>query len=392
MASVLNGKNLTYQIAKTKVSLGSYKALNDGFRFVVNQGGSRSGKTYSIIQLLIGLALKEKTSISVVSIAYPHLRRGAIRDFSEIMDKSGIYDPNSHMKTESSYYFPNGSYIEFFSVDNSTKVRGPGRDILFINEANLIDQETFEQLNLRTKKAVFIDYNPADEFSWIYDRVLPQKETYFLQTTYKDNPFLPDAQIKQIEALQDIDDNFWKVYGLGERGTSQNVIFHKFDLYDTCPNLEHHFGLDFGFNHPTALTKVTQDDIKLYFEQCFYKSHVTTPDLIDQIKPIVGYKYVYCDSARPEIIQELRSAGINAWQANKSVKEGIDFIRSHRIFVHRNSTDLQKEMRSYKWKTKPNGEIIDEPVKAFDDLIDAGRYGAMGFKTVSGFMGITSNR
>lgn len=338
-----------------------------------------------------GIALKEKVSISVVSVAYPHLRRGAIRDWSEIMDKSGLYDPGAHMKTESSYYFPNGSYIEFFSVDNATKVRGPGRDILFINEANLIDQDTFEQLNLRTKRAVFIDYNPADEFHWIYDRIIPQKETYFLQTTYMDNPFLPDAQRKQIEALQSIDDNFWRIYGLGERGTSTNVIFHKFDLYDGI-DLDYHFGLDFGFNHPSALTKVSQGDQELYLEQCFYKSHVTTPQLIDEIKDIVGHKYVYCDTARPEVIEELRQAGINAWGANKNVKEGIDFMRSHRIFVHRNSVDLQKEMRSYKWKTKPNGEIIDEPVKAFDDLVDAARYGAMGFKTVSGFMGLTSHR
>jgi len=306
------------------------------------------------------------------------------------MELSGLYDPNAHMKTESAYYFPNGSYIEFFSVDNSTKVRGPGRDILFINEANLIDQDTFEQLNLRTKRAVFIDYNPADEFCWIYDRVLTQKETFFLQTTYKDNPFLPDAQKKQIEALQSIDDNFWRIYGLGERGTSTNVIFHKFDLYDKVDH-DYCFGLDFGFNHPTALIKVSKGDQELYAEQCFYKSHVTTPQLIDEILPIVGHKYVYCDTSRPEIIEELRKAGINAYGANKNVKEGIDFIRSNRIFVHRNSIDLQKEMRSYKWKTKPNGDILDEPVKAFDDCVDAFRYGAISFKQVNGFMGVTSN-
>lgn len=391
MASSLIGKTLKYTIQETRVSLNSYKAYQDGFRFIVNQGGSRSGKTYSIIQLLNGLALKEKVSISVVSVAYPHLRRGAIRDWSEIMDKAGIYDPSSHMKTESSYYFPNGSYIEFFSVDNATKVRGPGRDILFINEANLIDQDTFEQLNLRTKKAVFIDYNPADEFHWIYDRIIPQKETFFLQTTYRDNPFLPEAQIKQIEALQSIDDNFWRIYGLGERGTSTNVIFHKFDLFDSV-DIDYHFGLDFGFNHPSALTKVSQGDQELYLEQCFYRSHITTPQLIDEIKPIVGHKYIYCDTSRPEVIEELRQAGLNAWGANKNVKEGIDFMRSHRIFVQRNSIDLQKEMRSYKWKTKPNGDIIDEPVKAFDDLIDAARYGAMGFKNQGGFMGITLNK
>lgn len=379
MASLLTGKNLTYSISKTKVSLQSYKALINGQRFIVNQGGSRSGKTYSLIQLLIGLALKEKIAISIVSIAYPHLRKGAIRDWKEIMEAQEIYDPDCHMMTESTYRYPSGGYIEFFSVDNAQKVRGPGRDILFINEANLISQDTFEQLNMRTRKAVFMDYNPADEFHWIYDRVIPLDSTAFIQSTFKDNPFLPAVQVEQIKQLESIDPNLWKVYGLGERGTANNTIYHKFDLYDDI-DFDYCFGLDFGFNHPNALVKVSLDENNLYLEQCIYHSHQTTPDLIEMIKPIVGNKLVYCDSARPEIIQDLRNNGINAYEANKSVKDGIDFIRSHHIFVHRNSVDLQKEIRSYKWKQKPNGDILDEPVKAYDDLLDAARYGAMSLK------------
>lgn len=370
----------------TKVFRESFKAFNEGKRFIVNQGGSRSGKTYSLIQMLIYLCYNpdEQYSISIVSIAYPHLRRGAIRDFIEIMETIGTYNPDHHSKTESTYYFPTGSYIEFFSADQPTKVRGPGRDILFINEANLMAQEVFEQLNIRTKKAVFIDYNPADEHHWIYDRIIPQPDCKFIQTTYLDNPFLPKAQQDQILSLKDIDPDFWRVYGLGERGTNSHAIYPKFELYsDEDKYLEHHYGLDFGFNHPNALVKVSYDDGKLYFKQYIYESHLSTGDLIQAVKRIVGNKYIYCDSARPEIIHDMVNEGINAYPTKKyegSVKDGIDFIKQNRIFVHKESIDFQKEMRGYKWKQKPNGDMVDEPVKAFDDLMDAGRYGAIPFK------------
>lgn len=356
------------------------KAVDSGKRFIVNQGGSRSGKTYSILQLLVYICNRAKVSVSVVSISFPHLRRGAIRDFLQIMESFGIYDPNRHTTTDQTYKFPNGSYIEFFSVDQPGKVRGPGRDILFVNEANLISWEVFGQLNIRTKQTVFIDYNPADEFSWIYDKIIPDKGTEFIQSTYMDNPFLPRDQKAQIEGLKNADPDLWRVYGLGERGVTRDTIYGKFELFETFPDIEYHFGLDFGFTHPNALVKVGEIETDLYFEQCLYEPGLTGVDLAARIKPIVGNKYVYCDSARPEIIEELRRAGISAYEADKSVKEGIDFLRSHRIFVHRDSIDFQKEMRSYKWKRKPSGEVLDEPVKAFDDLLDAARYGGMGFK------------
>lgn len=319
-----------------------------------------------------------------MSIAYPHLRRGAIRDFVEIMETIGLYNPDDHRKTESAYYFPAGSYIEFFSVDQAPKVRGPGRDVLFINEANLISQETFEQLNIRTKGTVFLDYNPADEHHWIYDRIIPKKETKFIQSTYLDNPFILKTQKAQIESLKDQDPDFWRVYGLGERGSNSHAIYSKFEIYnDEDKYLDYCYGLDFGFNHPNALVKVAYDDGRLYFKQELYQSHLSTPDLINEVKTICGNKYVYCDSARPEIIHDLVNAGVSAYPTKKfegSVKDGIDWIRANRIFVHSESVDLQKEMRSYKWKQKPNGDMVDEPVKAFDDLLDAARYGAISFK------------
>lgn len=358
-------------------NLENYKS---GKRIIINQGGSRSSKSFSIIQLLIFLATSEKVSISVTSCAFPHLRRGVLRDFTLIMEDWNLYNPENHTITEQLYRFPNGSYIEFFSADNALKVRGPGRDILFINEANLIDFDTFTQLSLRTKKTVFIDFNPAEEFNYIYDKLVPRNDSVLIKSSYKDNPFLPIEQIKEIERLKDLDPNFWQVYGLGERGTSQSTIYGKFDLYEYEPPYDYCFGLDFGFNHPNALVKCHYNDGELWAQQMLYQSHMTTPELIEVIKPMVGNKYVYCDTARPEIIEELRRAGINAVNANKNVKEGINWIRSNKVNIHKNSIDLQKEFRQYKWKSTPSGETIDEPVKVFDDLCDSFRYSAMSFK------------
>lgn len=373
-------QHFTYPLAPTKVAIETKKAIDEGYRIIVHQGGTRSGKTYGIQDLLIGIAYTSKLSISVCSISLPHLKKGAMRDWKELMENKGGYDPNKHNMTDQLYTYPLGGYIEFFSVDDAKRVRGPGRDILHINEANLLSLDTWRQLMLRTRKCAIIDYNPADELHWIYDEVLPREDCKFIQTTYKDNPFLSKEQRAEIERLQDIDGDFWKVYGLGERGTQRDTIYSKFQLYDEAPDLEFHYGLDFGFTHPNALVKVTEDEQDMYLEQLLYEPGLTSVDLTEKIRPIVGQKYVYCDGARPEIIEEMVRAGINAYPADKSVKEGIDFIRSHRIFVHRESIDLQKEMRSYKWKRKPTGETLDEPVKAFDDLMDATRYAAMGFK------------
>ncbi|HEY3385794.1 MAG TPA: phage terminase large subunit, partial [Saprospiraceae bacterium] len=308
--STLRGKNLQYQIPQIKVALESYKAFKEGYRIIVNQGGTRSGKTFTINQLLIALALKEKLSISITSVAFPHLRRGAMRDWRTIMENSGLYDPNSHIRTEQVYNYPNGSYTEFFSSDNNLKVRGPGRDILFFNEANLTDFDTFTQLMLRTRKCIFIDFNPADEFHWIYDSILTRSDCYFIKSTYLDNPFLPHEQVKEIENLKNVDENFWRIYGEGERGHSEGVIYTHWTPFNGTVSGTNVFGLDFGYNNPTALVKVTEKDQDLYWKEEIYQSHLTNSDLIPMVKQIVGYHPVYCDTAEPARIEELKRAGI----------------------------------------------------------------------------------
>jgi len=371
---------IRFKIPKIKVATESYKAYKAGYRIIANQGGTRSGKTYTLNQLLIALALKEKLRISVTSVAFPHLRRGAMRDWRTIMENTGIYDPNSHVRTEQVYNYPNGSYTEFFSSDNNLKVRGPGRDILFFNEANLTEIDTFTQLMLRTSKAIFIDFNPADEFHWIYDNILTRPDCYFIKSTYLDNPFLPNEQVKEIENLKNVDENFWRIYGEGERGHSAGVIYTHWLPYSENINGQVCWGLDFGYNNPTALVKVIENDQNLYWKEEIYQSGLTISDLIPMLKQIVkSHDPIYCDSASPDKIEDLKRAGFKAIMANKNVKEGIDFIKSRKLYIHSGSTNILKEIKSYKYMTKHVG-ITDEPLKLNDHAMDAGRYASISFK------------
>jgi phage terminase large subunit len=381
-ALALSGQTLTYQIPKIKVALESYRAFKQGYRIICNQGGTRSGKTYTINQLLIALALKGKCSISITSVAFPHLRRGAMRDWRQIMENSGLYEPGSHVRTEQVYKYPNGSYIEFFSSDNNLKVRGPGRDILFFNEANLTDFDTFTQLMLRTKRAIFIDFNPADEFHWIYDNILTRDDCYFIKSTYLDNPFLPHEQVKEIENLKNVDENFWRIYGEGERGHSEGVIYTHWKVYQGEISGNVAFGLDFGYNNPTALVKVTEHDRGLYAEEKIYQSHLTNSDLIPMIKQYVKpYEPVYCDSAEPNRIEELKRAGIKAIPANKDVKMGIDFVKSRPLFINSQSVNLLKEIKSYKYMSQGKRNINEPeiPLKLNDHATDSLRYASISF-------------
>lgn len=359
------------------------EAYNQGYRVIMNQGGSRSSKSFSIMQLLVTIALSDNQAISVTSCAFPHLRRGSLRDWRTIMEDLDIYDPEKHVKTEQVYYYDKKSYIEFFSVDNNLKVRGPGRDILFINEANLIDFDTFQQLILRTRKCVFLDYNPSDEFHWLYEHVETRADCKFIKSTYLDNPFLPHEQVKEIENLKNVDENFWRIYGEGERGHSEGVIYTHWKPSTSRPSGNTVYGLDFGFNNPSSLVRVTENDQDLYWEELFYQSGVTTPELIQILKQFVKpHEKIYCDSAAPEKIEEIRRAGLNAVSSNKNVKEGIDFIKSRKLFIHSQSANMLKEIKSYKYKNKGKkvGNEPEEPLKLNDHAMDAARYASISFK------------
>lgn len=402
--SQLRGKTLSLVLDKVKVQLASYKAYSEGARIILNQGGTRSSKTYGVTKLNIGIALKEKVQISITSLSLPHLKKGAMKDWKEIMNNYDLYDQNAHRRTDRAYDYPSGSYIEFFSVDDSLKVRGPGRDILFVNELNLIAFEIFLQLLLRTKKCVFGDYNPADEFHWIYDELLAEfvyqdgdiawyrrkgkkpnekPDVAFIKSTYLDNPFLPNEQVKEIENLKNVDENFWRIYGEGERGHSEGVIYTHWQPYNSNVDGRVSYGLDFGYNNPTSLVKVTENDQNLYWEEKIYQSQLTNSDLIPIIKQIVRpHETIYADSAEPARIEEFKRAGIKAVPANKDVKEGIDFVKGRKLFIHSQSANLLKEIKSYKYASniKKNKNEPEVPVKLNDHAMDAGRYGSISFK------------
>lgn len=306
-----------------------------------------------------------------------------MRDWRKIMEDFGLYEESRHMKTEQMYTYPTGSYIEFFSVDNALKVRGPGRDILFVNECNLIEYDTLRQLLLRTKMHAIIDYNPADEFHWIYDRIIPRKNCHFVQTTYKDNPFLSSETVEEIESYRETDENFWRIYGLGERGHSEGIIYTHWQVVSTIPKGKTVYGLDFGYIKPSALVRVTECDKNLYAEEIFYQSHLTNEDIINQIKENVGrHEEIWADSEDPKTIEYIRRAGINIRNVKKgpgSVRTGIDFIKSRKLFISNDSINMMKEIKSYKFNAKNK---VEEPKKENDHAMDAMRYAAIQFRQV----------
>jgi phage terminase large subunit len=364
------------QIRHSKVFTANAEALeNDSIRFIINQGGSRSSKTYSICQLLIIYALtNEKKTISIVRKSFPSLRGSVMRDLIGILDELGLYDERNHHKGENLYKFNNGSVIEFFSVDDAQKIRGRKRDVLYCNEANELTFEDFNQLNMRTEYKVFLDYNPSDNYSWVYDIAIKENST-FIKSTYKDNPFLADSIVKEIEGLINIDEGYYKVYALGEQATLKTQIYNHFKYESFVDGTDFLYGLDIGYNHPTALVKISYVDNKIYAKEEIYSSNLTTNDLIKRMDElnIDKKKEIIVDSARPDVIEDLRRNGYNAKSANKAVKEGIDAVKSFELSVDPSSLNMIKELRNYKWKT--SGDIIlDEPVKIYDDIADALRY------------------
>lgn len=352
------------------------------YRVIANQGSTRSGKTYSIIQLLaLWIAHKEKKTITVVSPSLPHLKRGARRDFLEILESAGIYSDEQFNKTDNVYHFPGGSYVEFFGVDEPGKVRGPGRDILFVNEANLIPFSVYKQLALRTKGTIFIDFNPVDEMNWVYD-VADAKGNLMVHSTYLNNPFLPKEQVREIESLRLADENMWNVFGLGLRGKSSELVYNH---WKTCEDLpmkgEIFMGQDFGYNVPSALVLCEYYEGSIYAKELLYERQLTTTDLIERFKDLGVSKTIeiFCDSAEPKTIEEIRRAGYNVWEADKDVTEGIRKVKSIPLYITNDSINILKEIRGYKWRTDINGKPVkdkdrDEPVKFNDHSMDALRY------------------
>jgi len=348
----------------------------------VHQGGTRSGKTYSILTALIELCHKNSgLVITICRKTFPALRATAMRDFFEILNKEEIYNPDLHNKSDATYQLW-GNMVEFISIDQPQKVRGRKRDVLFINEANEINLEDWRQLLLRTTGRVLIDYNPSDEFHWIYDEVIPREDAEFFQTTYKDNPFLPESVVMEIERFKTADENFWKVYGLGERGTAQSTIFTHWTEINQIPNEYKllNIGLDFGYtNDPTAIVRVYTDGHGFAVDELCYATRLTNSDIAKVLRDNEVHRsdVVICDSAEPKSIDEIHAHGFNTHGARKgkdSVKNGIQFLHSRPLLITARSVNLIRELRNYKWKEDKNGKQLNEPVDNFNHAIDAMRY------------------
>ena len=360
-----------------------YDAKGCTKRIQVHQGGTRSGKTYSLLLVLIELCYQNKNAGATITICrktFPALRASVMRDFFEILNREDAYSEEFHNKSEATYILF-GNLVEFISVDQPQKVRGRKRDVLFINEANELTLEDWRQLLIRTTGNILLDYNPSEEFHWIYNDVIPRDDAAFFQTTYKDNPHLDPALIAEIERLKDADSNFWRVYGLGERGQSRSTIFnHYIQIEEIGAEWKLlAYGLDFGYtNDPTACVAVYTNGAGFLFDEVLYQTGLSNRQIAQLLN--VGKSQVVADSAEPKSIDELHGYGLNVHPAKKgpdSVRAGIQFLHSRPMSVTSRSVNLIKELRNYKWKEDKNGRVLNEPVDAFNHAIDAARYAAM---------------
>ncbi len=363
-----------------------YKHLEESpKRIIVEQGGTRSGKTYNIlIWLLVGyLAQNTGKIVTICRKTYPALRASAMRDFLQIAQELGMYDEKKHNKSNSEILI-HGNLVEFIGMDQPQKIRGRKRNILYANEGNELFLEDWRQLSLRTSDKMIIDYNPSEEFHWIYDQVIPRDDCDFFKTTYLDNPFLEDTLVEEIERLKDVDDNYWQVYGLGERGRSKALIFNH-DQIDTIPSDAKFkaYGLDFGYsNDPTALVSIWEKDRYLYIDELIYKTGMTNQDISNELKSLGIDKrdIIWADSSEPKSIEEIHRMGFNIRPVTKgrdSIDVGIDIMRRFKLTITSRSVNLIKEFRNYKYIEDKNGKVTNKPLDAFNHGVDASRYAAM---------------
>lgn len=343
-------------------------------------GGTSASKTISILQILIDKAQSDKTPklTSVVSESFPHLKRGAMRDFLNIMQDHGYYKDQNWNRSDYTYIFETGSKIEFFSADQPSKVRGPRRDRLFINEANNIPYEAFDQLEVRTKDEIWLDWNPTNEF-WFYEEVIKRPNVDFLTLTYKDNEGLDKNIIDSIEARRE-NKQWWQVYGLGQLGEVEGKIYKDWQIIDDIPHearLER-YGLDFGYsNDPSAIVAIYYYNGGYIVNQVTFQKGLSNKQLAD-ILMNQPKALVVADAAEPKSIDEIMSYGISIVAAKKgagSVNQGIQWVQDKRMSITKRSVDVIKEYRNYLWQTDRDGKILNVPSHEFSHSMDAIRYG-----------------
>ena len=350
-------------------------------RIIVEQGGTRSGKTYNILLWLIFYYTERNTdkTITICRKSFPSLRASVMRDFFDILRNHDLYREDYHNKSSHEYHL-NGNLVEFISLDQPQKIRGRKRNLLYINEANELFYEDWQQLIFRTDGRIILDYNPSESFHWIYDRVIPREDCDFYQTTYLDNPFL-DQHIKtENERLKETDEDYWRIYGLGERGMSRATIF-QFGMSEIPQEAKLiSYGLDFGYtNDPSALVAVYQHGDNLYLDELLYRTGMTNRDLHHHLQSLGLDRRdeIFADSAEPKSIEELHRFGWNIKPTAKgqdSINAGIDILKRHKIFATSRSNNLIKELQNYKWTEDKNGNLLNKPIDVMNHALDASRY------------------
>lgn len=362
-------------------------------RVKVIQGGTSAGKTFSILPILIDKAIKTAgLEISVVSESIPHLKRGALKDFLKIMKLTGRFNQENFNISDRKYTFSNGSYMEFFSPES---ILGARRTHLFVNECNNISFVDYHQLAIRTSQEIYMDYNPSQEF-WAQTEVLTDADSDFLLLTYKDNEALAPEIVREIEKARDkapFDsywNNWWKVYGLGQLGILEGVIFGHFAPLNEFPKdcKEVFYGMDFGYtNDPTALIKIGVKGQDVYLHQLIYETGLLNSDISDRLKThAVGKSLIIAESAEPKTIDDLRKRGWNVKGAQKgkdSISFGLHKMKEYNYSITTDSLDLIKEWRGYSWKKDHSiNKFLPDPIEHLNHCIDAIRY-AMVNKSVA---------
>lgn len=347
------------------------------------QGGTSSGKTFGIAPIIINKALSTAgLECSIVAESTPHLRRGVIKDFKKILVNTDRWNRSQWHSTTSTYTFLNGSTIEFFSADDDSKLRGARRDLLYINEANNVSFEAYQELSVRTKQDVYLDWNPTKEF-WFHEDVKEDDDVDFIILTYLDNEACPQSAIDYILKAKEKAKNskYWanwyRVYGLGLVGNLEGTVFENWEEGEFNESLVSTYGMDFGFSpDPTTLVKTAIDTKQkiIYVKELFYAHKLGTKDIIDLCNSNVPKnESIVCDSAESREINEMRRANINALKCKKgkdSVRTGIKNMMDYKIIVTPESINIKKELRNYVWNDKQAGI----PLKGNDHTIDPIRY------------------
>jgi len=366
-----------------KTGLLYHKNYESKADIIVNQGGTSSGKTYAILQVLFSKAISEQCIITVVGQDIPNLKVGAIRDALDIIngDQAILQQLVFYNQSNRVFTFKNSSIVEFKSYDNEQDSKSGKRDYLFVNEANGIPYNVYEQLSLRTRKQVFIDYNPDSSF-WVHEKVIPLEQTELIISDHRHNPFLSDKVREKIEALKNKDEELWRVYARGITGRIEGLVFRNWNVTkeDYSDKKLIGYGMDFGFsNDPSTLIEVRMEDDELYVTELLYEANLTNNDISNRLE-ILGVSkgsLIVADSSEPKSIEELRRHGwtIDGVKKGKdSIMFGINLLKGYKMNIDPGSSNLITELEQYRWRVDKTGKTLNSPEDKYNHALDALRY------------------